>query len=76
MACVTCSRGPMSMTGMVGSVLAVSALGIVGLWVLPSLLTRHPSQGISAAQRLASVNAVRATTVTFLVAVGAGAEDV
>ena len=44
---------------------------MVALWVLPSLLARHPSQGITAAQRLAAINAIRTTTVTFLVAVGA-----
>lgn len=53
------------------ALLAVGALGLVALWALPSLLARHPSQGMSAAQRLAAVNAVRSTIVTFLVAVGA-----
>jgi hypothetical protein len=63
-------RRPVSLPGVVCSVL-VAALGVVALWALPSLLARHPSQGMTAAQRLAAVNAIRTATVTFLVAVGA-----
>jgi hypothetical protein len=52
-------------------VAAVALIGLLVLWVLPSLLTRHPSTGLTAAQRLSATNAVRATLVTFAVAVGA-----
>jgi hypothetical protein len=51
--------------------LAVGALGVLVLWSVPSLLARHPSQGMSAVQRLTAVNAIRTATVTFVVAVGA-----
>jgi hypothetical protein len=61
----------MSLLGVVCSVLVVAALGMVALWALPSLLARHPSQGMTAAQRLAAVSAIRTATVTFLLAVGA-----
>ncbi len=53
------------------TLLAVAALGLVVLWALPSLLARHPSQGMSATQRLAAINAVRGTIATFLIAIGA-----
>lgn len=52
-------------------VLAAGALGVLALWAVPSLLARHPAQGMSAAQRLAAVTAIRTAAVTFLVAVGA-----
>ncbi len=54
-----------------GSAAAVVAAGLVVLWVVPVLLTRHPSEGLTAVQRLTAVNDVRGTLVTFLVAVGA-----
>jgi hypothetical protein len=53
------------------ALLAVGALGVLVLWSVPSLLARHPSQGMSAVQRLTAVNAIRTATVTFVVAVGA-----
>lgn len=46
------------------------ALGALALWLLPAVLAR-PSHGMTAAQRLAAINAVRAPLVTFLVAIGA-----
>lgn len=51
--------------------LAVAALGAGVLWILPALLTRQPSQGMTAAERLAAVNDVRTPLVAFLVAIGA-----
>lgn len=38
------------------------------LWALPLLLTRAPSHGLSAVQHLTAVNDVRATLVTFVLA--------
>lgn len=52
--------------------LAAVALGVLVVWLLPSLLTRHPSQGMTAAERLKALNDVRASLVAFLIAVGAG----
>jgi hypothetical protein len=54
-----------------GFAAAIVVTGILFLWVLPSLLARHPSKGLTAAEQLAAVNNVRATLVTFLIAVGA-----
>jgi hypothetical protein len=51
--------------------IVVSALGVLSLWVLPAALARHPSHGMTAAQRLAAVNNVRTPLIAFLVAVGA-----
>jgi hypothetical protein len=51
--------------------LAAAVLGAVVLWILPALLTRQPSAGMTSTERLAAVNAVRAPLVAFLVAVGA-----
>jgi hypothetical protein len=53
------------------SAAVVVVTGFLVLWALPLLLTRAPSDGLSAAQRLSAVNDVRATLVTFLIAVGA-----
>jgi hypothetical protein len=49
----------------------VVALGVLSLWVLPALLTRQPSHGMTASARLHAVNDVRAPLVAFLVAIGA-----
>ena len=53
------------------SAAVVVVTGFLVLWALPLLLTRAPSDGLSTAQRLSAVNDVRATLVTFLIAVGA-----
>jgi hypothetical protein len=47
------------------------ALGVLSLWLLPAVLAREPSYGMTAAERLNAVNDVRAPIVAFLVAVGA-----
>ena len=47
------------------------ALGMLSLWLLPPVLAREPSYGMTAAERLNAVNDVRAPLVAFLVAVGA-----
>jgi hypothetical protein len=49
----------------------VVALGAIVLWALPAQLTRHPSAGMTSAERLKAVNDVRAPLVAFLVAAGA-----
>jgi hypothetical protein len=51
--------------------IAAMALGALVLWVLPAVLTRHPSGAMTGAERLKAVNDVRAPLVAFLVAVGA-----
>jgi hypothetical protein len=50
---------------------AAVALALIFLWILPAVLTRHPSHGMTAAERLKAVNDARAPLVAFLVAVGA-----
>jgi uncharacterized protein YjbI with pentapeptide repeats len=40
------------------------------LWILPALLTRQPSRGMTASERLKAVNDVRPPLVAFLIAVG------
>jgi hypothetical protein len=55
----------------VSTAAAIVVIGILFLWALPPLLTRHPSQGLTAAEQLAAVNNVRTTLATFLLAVGA-----
>lgn len=50
---------------------AVAAVGVAALWALPLLLTRHPSSGLTVAERLSAVNDVRSVLVTFLLAAGA-----
>lgn len=57
--------------GLVLLALAAVALGVLVEWILPALLTRHPSAGMTAADRLKAVNDVRAPLVAFLVALGA-----
>src|ERR1700722_18231053 len=52
-------------------VLGVAVLGGLSMWILPAVLTRHPSGGMTAAERLTAVNNVRTPLVTFLVAAGA-----
>jgi hypothetical protein len=44
--------------------------GVLVLWVLPSLLTRQPSAGLSTSERLRAVNDARGSLITFLVVVG------
>jgi hypothetical protein len=46
-------------------------VGALVLWVVPVVLTRHPSRDMTAAERLKAANDVRAPLVAFLVAVGA-----
>jgi hypothetical protein len=48
-----------------------AALGVLSLWVLPTVLAREPSHGMTASERLKAVNDTRAPVVAFLVAVGA-----
>jgi hypothetical protein len=48
----------------------VGIAGVLVLWVLPSLLTRQPSAGLSTAERLKAVNDARGSLITFLVVVG------
>jgi hypothetical protein len=48
-----------------------AVVGVLVLWVLPALLTRRPSAGLSAAEQLKAANDVRATLVGFVLAVGA-----
>ena len=55
----------------IGLVVAAVLLGAALLWILPLVLTRHPSEGMTAAERLKAINHVRAPIVGFLVAVGA-----
>ena len=50
---------------------AALIIGFVALWALPVLLTRYPSSGLTAAERLSAANDVRSVLVTFLLAVGA-----
>jgi hypothetical protein len=52
------------------AVMLVVVSGLV-LWVLPAALTRHPSHGMTAAERLKATNDARGAIVGFLVAVGA-----
>jgi hypothetical protein len=54
-----------------GSIVAVVAVGVAVLWILPALLTREPSGGMSAPDRLKAVNDVRTTLVGLLVGSGA-----
>jgi len=48
-------------------------VGAIVLWALPAQLTRHPSAGMTSAERLKAVNDVRAPLVAFLIAAGAAA---
>lgn len=53
-------------------VLALLVLALLVIWILPARLTRHPSAGLTAAERLKATNDARAPLVALLVAVGAG----
>jgi hypothetical protein len=55
----------------IGLLIAAVVLGTLVLWLLPAVLTRHPSSGMTVAEQLKAVNDVRAPLVAFLVAVGA-----
>lgn len=48
----------------------VVVLGILTLWILPALLTRHPSRDLTAAEQLKAVNDVRTPLIGFVVLVG------
>jgi hypothetical protein len=50
---------------------AVAVSAALVLWILPELLTRQPSEGITAAERLKAANDVRGPLVAFLIAMGA-----
>jgi len=47
-------------------------LGVLALWIMPALLTLHPSAGISTADRFKAQNDVRASCIAFLIVVGTG----
>jgi hypothetical protein len=49
----------------------IATFGAIVLWALPALLTRHPSAGLTAAERLKAANDVRTPVIAFLIAVGA-----
>jgi hypothetical protein len=51
------------------SLITLVALAALALWILPAVLTRHPSDGVEAAERLKAINDARAPLVAFLVAV-------
>jgi hypothetical protein len=55
----------------IGVLIAVAILGGLALWAMPAVLTRHPSEGMTAAEQLKAANDVRAPLVAFFVAVGA-----
>jgi hypothetical protein len=55
----------------VGLLAVVAVMSALVPWMLPAVLTRHPSHGMTAAERLKATNDVRGTLVGFLVAVGA-----
>ena len=50
--------------------LGVILIGVLALWILPAVLTRHPSHGMTAAQTLTAVNDMRTALVAFVVAAG------
>jgi hypothetical protein len=56
--------------GVVLGLLGAAALGLLVLWGLPELLTR-PQGDPSAAERLKAANDVRASSIAFLIAIGA-----
>lgn len=51
--------------------LAVAMLAALVFWILPAILTRQPSEGMTAAERLKAANDVRGPLVAFLVTIGA-----
>ncbi len=56
--------------------LGVVLLGVLALWVVPALLTRQPSAGMTSAERLRAANDVRTPVIAFLLAIGAAATSV
>jgi hypothetical protein len=50
-----------------------AVLGLLIMWLLPALLTRHPAHGMTAAERLKAVNDVRTPLVGFVVLLGSAA---
>jgi Pentapeptide repeats (8 copies) len=65
-------RVPVSRVAQIaGGVLVAAVAAVAALWALPPLLTRHPSSGLTTAERLSAINDVRSVLVTFLLAVGA-----
>jgi hypothetical protein len=66
------SRGlPSRAFGVACLVVGIAAIGAIFLWALPALLTKHPSVGMTPAERLKATNDVRTPLIAFLVAVGA-----
>ena len=53
-------------------VLGIVLIAVLTLWLIPLALTRHPSQGLSSAQRLKAVNDARTAVIALLIALGAG----
>lgn len=53
-------------------VLALLVLALLVIWIVPAWLTRHPSNGLTAAERLKATNDARGPLVALLVAFGAG----
>ena len=49
---------------------AAAVAGIAVLWLLPAVLTRHPSAGMTAAERLKAVNDARTPLIAFAVLLG------
>ena len=49
----------------------IVVVGLLAVWILPAILARHPSEGMSAAEQLRAANDVRAPLVGFVVALGA-----
>ena len=64
-------RVPSVARNVTGLLIVAVVLGTLLLWIVPAVLTRHPSGGMTAAERLKAANDVRAPLVAFLVAVGA-----
>jgi hypothetical protein len=49
---------------------AAAVVGVAVLWLLPAQLTRHPSHGMTAADRLKAVNDARTPLIGFAVLLG------
>jgi hypothetical protein len=64
-------RTPTVVRYVISFLIVVIALGVLVLWVLPTVLAQEPTYGMTASERLKAVNDVRAPLVAFLVAVGA-----
>jgi pentapeptide repeat protein len=54
----------------VGTAVVVAVLGVLALWILPSVLTRSPSAGLGVAERLKAANDVRVALIQGLGALG------